>query len=73
MYSYGEKKFANVKGYFTDYYHSRGGCNDCKPINLRGIVGTTCKLEGGAIKYWTVVSNIGTNFFVKATTGGRQI
>ena len=22
MYSYGEKKFANVKGYFTDYYHA---------------------------------------------------
>ena len=25
MYSYGEKKFANVKGYFTDYYQSKGG------------------------------------------------
>ena len=23
MYSYGEKKY--VKGYFTDYYHSKGG------------------------------------------------
>ena len=25
MYPYGEKKFANVKGYFKDYYQSKGG------------------------------------------------
>ena len=37
MYSYGEIKFANVKGYFTDYYHSKGGgCNGCKPNNFGG-------------------------------------
>ena len=35
MYSYGEKKFANVKGYFIDYYQSKGGgCNGCKPNNV---------------------------------------
>ena len=25
MYPYGEKKIANVKGYFKDYYQSKGG------------------------------------------------
>ena len=35
MYSYGETKFANVKGYFTDYYQVKGG-DGCKPNNLGG-------------------------------------
>ena len=47
VYSDGEKKFANVKGYFTDNYQSKGGgCNGCKSNNLGGIVSVIFSVFG---------------------------
>ena len=61
MYSYGETKFANVKGYFTDYYQVKGSKHNlwmCPPLRL--IVETLCPSTASTQKVPTFARNWGS-------------